>query len=91
MMDTKQPMPAAILTSKGRITLPKEIRKKLRLLRGEMVDFHIASNGRVELWPMNRKVREGYGLLFQKNRKLGPPEDISEILAHDDERIKRGL
>ena len=38
-------MSEATLTSKGRVTLPREIRQKLGLVAGDKLAFHLRSDG----------------------------------------------
>lgn len=56
-------MPTATLTSKGQITLPKEIRDRLRLGKGDQVDFVLEDDGRVVLRPTATDLRELRGML----------------------------
>ena len=44
-------MPIATITSKGQVTLPKEIRDRLGLAAGDRVDFRIDENGKVVMEP----------------------------------------
>ncbi|MBK9001976.1 MAG: AbrB/MazE/SpoVT family DNA-binding domain-containing protein [Myxococcales bacterium] len=44
-------MPAATVTSKGQITLPKEIRVRLRLEEGDRVAFRERPDGSIVLEP----------------------------------------
>lgn len=44
-------MPSSTLTSKGQITLPKEIRDSLELEPGDRVAFRLRADGVVELVP----------------------------------------
>ncbi len=44
-------MPSAKVTSKGQITLPKEIRKALGLRQGARVTFQIRTDGRALMEP----------------------------------------
>jgi AbrB family looped-hinge helix DNA binding protein len=85
-------MPTSTLTSKGQITIPREIREALHLSSGDQVDFILAADGHVEMRPLGRKVRESYGLLYRPGVKpaADPDAELSEELAKDDERIKRG-
>lgn len=39
----------ATITSKGQVTIPKEIRERLALERGEKVSFELTEDGRVVL------------------------------------------
>jgi antitoxin PrlF len=84
-------MPTATVTSKGQITLPIELRKKLGLKAGTKVDFFENEQGQYVLYPKTGSVKEMKGLL----RRLGyiPPahpvtieqmdRDILDAVAED--------
>ena len=40
-------MPQATLTSKGQLTLPKALRERLRLEKGDRIDFSVDEKGRL--------------------------------------------
>lgn len=40
-------MPRATLTSKGQVTLPKALRKRLRLEKGDRIEFSVDEKGRL--------------------------------------------
>ncbi|MGV8040781.1 MAG: AbrB/MazE/SpoVT family DNA-binding domain-containing protein [Thermoanaerobaculaceae bacterium] len=44
-------MPASTITSKGQITIPKEVRDALALGVGDRVSFRVLPGGRVEMVP----------------------------------------
>ena len=46
-------MPTATLTTKGQITIPKEVRKLFELNTGDRLSFRILENGRVYIEPEN--------------------------------------
>lgn len=62
------------MTSKGQITLPKDIREKLGLRQGDRVRFLIEEDGRVRLLPAKRSVSELMGILRSPKRKLSLDE-----------------
>ena len=62
-------MTTATLTSKGQITIPKEIRERLLLHAGDKLDFNLTDAGDVILRPVTRRVDEVFGRL----RKPGQP------------------
>ncbi len=86
-------MPAATLTSKGQITLPKAVREHLHLAARDRVAFVILDDGQVVLRPMGRSVRELRGFLRREGAVLVPFEDLDRsvmtALAEDDERVRR--
>jgi len=84
-------MSEAKLTSKGQITLPKEIRLKIGLKQGDRVRFIVEDDGRVRLLPAKRDVSELLGILPKPKKRLSIEEmdDIVQtavtrhVLGHD--------
>ena len=56
-------MTVATLTSKGQITIPKEIREQLQVQTGDRIEFLVGTDGRVTLWPVTTDVRILKGLI----------------------------
>jgi AbrB family looped-hinge helix DNA binding protein len=56
-------MAAATVTSKGQITIPKEIREALGLKTGHRVSFHVREDGVVEMSSENLDVMSLCGAL----------------------------
>jgi antitoxin PrlF len=87
-------MAIATLTSKGQITLPKEVREHLHLAEGDRLEFLIRSDGEVHVQPVSGSYRDLQGMLRRPGRK--PPSDdaldqeMTRLLIEDDERIRRG-
>ena len=42
-------MPTSTLTSKGQVTVPKAIRERLGLVEGDILEFSVADDGRIEI------------------------------------------
>jgi antitoxin PrlF len=61
----------ATLTSKGQITLPKEIRDRLGLDAGSMLDFQITEDNTITARPVQPDARRIRGLL--KSPHATPP------------------
>ena len=73
-------MPAATITSKGQITIPKAIRDALRLSTGDRVAFRLRDDGIVELAPETVDLLSLQGIL--KPRVLGISlEDMDAAIA----------
>ena len=74
-------MPAATLTSKGQLTVPKRIRELLKLETGDTVEFVVGEDGTVEVRAGNYDVRELRGLLKRPGRKPVSLEDMDAAIA----------
>ena len=83
-------MPEATLTTKGQVTIPKEVREHLKLETGARVDFIIEDDGTVTLKPVTRHVRELAGLLHRPARRALSVEAMDDaIVAHLRKRFRR--
>lgn len=87
-------MSTATMTSKGQMTLPKDVRDELKLKPGDKVEF-VKVNGHYELRPRNVSAMELAGILGKPpaNRALTieeMDEAIGQALKEDDERIRAG-
>ena len=74
-------MPTAKLTSKGQITIPKEIRERPRLQAGHRVEFDIDSKGKVSLTPRNRDIRSLKGSIRSRKKKRVSVEEMNQAIA----------
>jgi AbrB family looped-hinge helix DNA binding protein len=87
-------MTTAKLTSKGQVTIPGEVRRHLGVGQGDRLDFRIGPGGLVTVRRLGGRVRDLFGVLERPGQgALGLPEidaDISEQMAAEDERIRRG-
>lgn len=72
----------ATVTSKGQITLPKSIRDQLAITAGTQLDF-VVVDGVIQARPINRSVREIFGLLKKPGRKAISPEDMDKAIAEE--------
>ena len=62
-------MSVATITSKGQVTLPLEVRRKLHLEVGEKIDFRVDEEaGTATVIPLNRHVEDIFGLLSRSKR-----------------------
>lgn len=87
-------MPVTTVTSKGQITLPKEVREHLHIGEGDRLEFVIEEGGEVRVRPVTGSVEALFGIL---HRPGAPPLSTAEIdeaiiraVVADDERIRRG-
>ena len=74
-------MAICTLTTKGQITIPKEIREHLKLRAGHRLEFQITVDGLVVMRPRNRDVRELKGILRPKRRKPVSVEQMNKAIA----------
>lgn len=83
----------ATLTSKGQVTVPKEIREALKLDAGAKLDFVLQPDGTIVARPMKNSFRDIIGLLKKPGRPALSLEDIDEAIAAqigaDEDRVRR--
>jgi len=58
------------LTSKGQLTIPKSIRKKFKLHKGDKIEFFIDKEGANRLIPIKSSVKELKGMVPLPNKKV---------------------
>ncbi|WP_107667924.1 AbrB/MazE/SpoVT family DNA-binding domain-containing protein [Cyanothece sp. BG0011] len=73
-------MPYATITSKGQVTIPKEIRDYLKLDTGTKVDFVITETGEVKVIPLVTNVKTLSGMLERTKKKAVTLEDMDEAI-----------
>jgi antitoxin PrlF len=73
-------MPSAVITSKGQITIPKEVREALGVDSGDRIEFVESSKGVYEIVAASRDVRELKGLIGRP-RKPVSVEDMRKAVA----------
>jgi len=74
-------MATSTLTSKGQITVPKEIRDHLKLRTGQRLEFQVAADGRVVMRPRSRDVRDLKGIVRTSRRKTVSVEEMNQAIA----------
>jgi antitoxin PrlF len=74
-------MSSATVTSKGQITIPKDVRERLGLAAGDRVVFVVQSDRDVVLKPAKTDVRELHGMLYRKGRRAHSVEEMDEGIA----------
>ena len=76
-------MSIATITSKGQVTLPKEIRNKLHLEAGEKIDFRVNEEaGTATLVPVNKHIEDVFGILHRsKQNKRVTIEDMEKAIG----------
>ena len=74
-------MPITTMTSKGQVTIPKDIRDSLHLNTGDKIEFILTQSKEVILRPVTKKVDDVFGLLASY-KKVEPVsvEEMDEIV-----------
>ena len=73
-------MPSATVTSKGQITIPKEVRESLGVATGDRVDFIETAKGVYEVVAASKDVRDLKGLIAKPSRPVSV-EDMRKAVA----------
>jgi len=73
-------MSLAKLTSKGQVTVPKEIRDSLRLHTGDKVEFIITDTKEALFRPITKKVDDVFGKLHKPGRKPISVEEMDSVI-----------
>jgi len=63
-------MLAAKITSKGQITIPKDIRQHLKIDQGDRIEFFIGENGVVIISPIKSDVRKLKGIISKPDKPV---------------------
>ena len=70
----------ATITSKGQITLPGELRKKLNLRTGDRLDFSLRKDGHIEGIPIKQPASKLKGML-PRPKKAVSISDMEKAIA----------
>ena len=73
-------MPAATVTSKGQVTIPKAVRDALGIGVGDRVAFVVRDDGVVELRPETVDLKALYGALARTGRRV-TVEEMNESVV----------
>ncbi|MCK4558499.1 MAG: type II toxin-antitoxin system PrlF family antitoxin [Calditrichia bacterium] len=74
------------LTSKGQLTIPKSIRKRFKLHRGDKIEFIIDREGAIRLVPVKSSVKELKGMVPPSNKKVSL-EDMQNAIECEGKKI----
>jgi AbrB family looped-hinge helix DNA binding protein len=75
-------MATATVTSKGQITIPKEIRDYLKLKTGGRLEFFVDPQGSVHITPATAEVRQLKGMISPA-RKVVSLEDMQRAIEQE--------
>jgi antitoxin PrlF len=74
-------VPTATLTTKGQITIPKEVRDHLGVETGDRLSFVVQGDGTVIVKPLTRHVRELGGILRRPSRGPVSVAEMDQAIA----------
>lgn len=74
-------MPSATVTSKGQVTIPKEIRRALKVGAGDRLDFVVEGPGRVVVRPGAADIEDLKGLLHRPGMKAVSLDEMEAAIA----------
>jgi len=74
-------MPIATLTSRGQITVPREIRDRLKLEAGDQLHVTLLPNGTVVMRARKRRIKTLGGMLKVSGRSSVSVERMNEVIA----------
>ena len=61
-------MATSTITTKGQVTIPKQIRTLLNIDKGDRIEFLVDNNGTVTLWPITTDITELKGLVSKPEK-----------------------
>jgi AbrB family looped-hinge helix DNA binding protein len=74
-------MTSATVTSKGQVTIPKEIRDYLKLDAGSKVNFVIDSDGKVKIIPLNVPTHALSGILHRTGMRAATIQEMESAVV----------
>ena len=81
-------MSIATLTSKGQVTIPKDVRTKLHLEAGEKISFQVdEANGSACIVPLDKTVDEVFGIL--RNSSRSKPVSVETMNEAIEEKFRK--
>ncbi len=70
-------MATATVTSKGQVTIPRQVREDLRVSAGDRIDFIRLEDGHYAIVPASHSIRSLKGVI----RRPGKPVSLKEMQA----------
>ena len=74
-------MAATTLTSKGQVTIPSDIRERMRWKTGDRLDFSVEANGRVVVELLAEDARSLRGALGRKGQATLSIEEMDQAVG----------
>ena len=87
-------MPRSTITSKGQITLPKEVRNRLAITAGDQIEFTIEEDGTITVMSVKKSAMRLHGVISSDVDGPLSIEEMDQAIADqmfaDDDRIRGG-
>lgn len=74
-------MQQTTLTSKGQVTIPKNIRDFIGLHSGDKIEFVITEKNEILLRPITKKVDDVFGVLHKPGRNAVSVEEMNTAIT----------
>jgi antitoxin PrlF len=74
-------MTKSTVTSKGQVTVPKEIREKAMIHEGTQLDFQIQDDGIILLIPIQRSISQLKGIVKSSRKKPVSLAEMKQAIA----------
>ncbi len=74
-------MPLATMTTKGQVTIPKDVRDRLRLEAGDQLDFIPLDDGTVVVRKRAVRVDDVFGAFAHRGKRPLSPEEMDAAVA----------
>jgi len=78
----KHVLTVATLTSKGRTTIPKDIRRKLGLKPGDKLHFNLMPDGTIRVRAKAGTLMDLAGILHRTGMRTATVEEMNDAVAH---------
>lgn len=75
-------MPLATLTTKGQVTIPKNVRELLKLHTGDKIEIIVTGDREAVIRPVSKKVDDLFCKLHRPGRKAVSIEAIDEAIRN---------
>lgn len=75
-------MAIAKITTKGQVTIPKNIRESLHLHTGDKIEIVINNQGEAVIRPISKKVDDMFGILKRPKQKVVSVEEMNEAIKN---------
>jgi AbrB family looped-hinge helix DNA binding protein len=74
-------MSIATITTKGQVTIPKNIRDSLKLKSGDKIEIIIAENREAIIRPISKSVDDIFGMLKKENQRTISVEEMNTAVS----------